>query len=119
MKWVLIIIGGIVGVLVLLGGIGYYFLSKPIDPNSEMGQEYAKRFKVSFVENCVGHANGASADEAMQQQIRSACECGAESTYQELKDVPLTEQISRLQDPDMQQKMATIMQTCMQSAGLQ
>jgi hypothetical protein len=33
MKWVLIIVGGVIGVLVLLGGIGYYFLSKPIDPN--------------------------------------------------------------------------------------
>ena len=37
MKWVLIIVGGIVGVLVLLGGVGYYFLSKPIDPNSDDG----------------------------------------------------------------------------------
>jgi len=119
MKWVLIIVGGIIGVIVVLGGIGYFFLSKPIDPNSEMGQEYAKRFKASFVENCLGQANAASADQARQQQIQSACECGAESTYQELKDVPLTEQVSSLQEPDMQQKMATIMQTCMQSAGLQ
>lgn len=45
MKWVLTIVGGIIGVLVLLGGLGYYFLSKPIDPNSQMGQDYAKGFK--------------------------------------------------------------------------
>lgn len=119
MKWVLIIVGGIVGVLVLLGGIGYYFLSKPIDPNSAMGQEYAKGFKASFVENCLGEANAAAADQAMQQQMQTACECGAEGAYQELKDVPMTEQYSRLQEPDMQQKMEAVMQTCMQNAGLQ
>jgi hypothetical protein len=119
MKWVLIIVGGIIGVLVVLGGVGYYFLSKPIDPNSDMGQEYAKGFKASFVENCVAQANAAAADPTTQQQMQSACECGAEGTYQELKDVPLTEQYSRLQEPDMQQKMGVIMQTCMQNAGLQ
>jgi hypothetical protein len=119
MKWVLIIVGGIVGVLILLGGIGYYLLSKPIDPNSDMGQEYAKGFKASFVESCLGEANATAADPTMQQQMQTACECGAEGTYQELKDVPITEQYSRLQEPDMQQKMGTIMQACMQSAGLQ
>jgi len=119
MKWVLIIIGGIVGVLVLLGGVGYYFLSKPIDPNSDIGQEYAKGFKTSFVESCLDQANAAAADQAMQQKIQGACECGAEDTYQELKGVPLTEQYSRMQEPDMQQKMGTIMQACMQNAGLQ
>jgi hypothetical protein len=119
MKWVLIIVGGIVGVLVLIGGLGYYFLSKPIDPNSDMGQEYAKGFKASFIENCLSKANAAGADSTMQQQIQSACECGSEGAYQELKDVPLTEQYSRLQEPDMQQKMGTIMHTCMQNAGLQ
>jgi hypothetical protein len=119
MKWVLIIIGGIVGVLVLLGGVGYYFLSKPIDPNSDVGQEYAKGFKSAFVENCLEQANATAADPATQQQIQSACECGAEASYQELKDVPLTEQYSRLQEPDMQQKMGTIMQGCMQNAGQQ
>jgi hypothetical protein len=100
MKWVLIIIGGIVGVLVLLGGVGYYFLSKPIDPNSDVGQEYAKGFKSAFVENCLEQANATAADPATQQQIQSACECGAEASYQELKDVPLTEQYSRLQEPE-------------------
>ena len=119
MKWVLIIVGGIVGLLVLLGGVGYYYLSKPIDPNSDIGQEYAKGYKASFVENCLGQANAAAADQTMQQQVQSACECGAEASYQELKDVPLTEQYSRLQEPDMQQKLGEIMQTCMQSAGLQ
>jgi hypothetical protein len=119
MRWVLIIGGGIVGVVVLLGGLGYYFLSKPMDPNSDMGQEYAKGFKASFVENCLGQANAAAADQATQQQIQSVCECGAEASYQELKDVPLTEQYSRLQEPDMQQTMGTIMQTCKQSVGLQ
>jgi hypothetical protein len=119
MKWVLIIVGGIIGVLVLLGGVGYYFLSKPIDPNSDMGQEYAKSFKATFVENCLGQANAAATDQTMQQQIQTACECGADGTYRELKDVPLTEQYSRLQEPDMQQKMGTIMQACMQNAGLQ
>ena len=119
MKWVLIIVGGIVGLLVLLGGAGYYFLSKPIDPNSEMGQEYAKRFQASFVENCLEQANAAAADEAMKDNIQSACECGAKGAYQELKDVPPTEQVSRLQEPDLQQKMGVIMQTCMQNAGLQ
>jgi hypothetical protein len=119
MKWVLIIGGGIVGVLVLLGGIAYYVLSKPIDPNSNMGQEYAKGFKASFVENCVSQASAAATDQAMQQKIQDACECGAEASYEELKDVPLTEQYARLQDPDMQQKMGTIMQTCLQNAGVQ
>jgi hypothetical protein len=119
MKWVLIIVGGIVGLLVLIGGLGYYFLSKPIDPNSNMGQEYAKGFKASFVENCVSQASAAATDQAMQQKIQSACECGAEASYQELKDVPLTEQYERLQEPDMQQKMGTIMQACLQQAGVQ
>jgi hypothetical protein len=119
MKWVLIILGGIVGVVVLIGGLGYYFLSKPIDPNSTMGQEYAKGFKASFVENCLGKANAAAADQTMQQQMQTACECGAEGAYQELRDVPMTEQYARLQEPDMQQKMGTIMQACMQNAGLQ
>jgi hypothetical protein len=119
MKWVLIIVGGIIGVLVLLGGVGYYFLSKPIDPNSDMGQEYAKGFKASFVESCVSQASAAAADTSMQQQIQTACECGAEGTYLEVKDIPLTEQYSRMQEPDMQAKMGTIMQTCMQDAGLQ
>ena len=119
MKWVLIILGGIVGVVVLLGGLGYYFLSKPIDPNSDMGQEYAKGFKASFVENCVTQASAAATDQATQQQIQRVCECGAEASYQELKDVPLTEQYSRLQEPEMQQKMGAIMQTCKQSVGLQ
>ena len=119
MKWVLIIVGSIVGLLVLVGGVGYYFLSKPIDPNSNMGQEYAKGYKASFVENCLSQASAATADKAMQQQIQSACECGAEASYHELKDVPLTEQYSRLQEPDMQQKLGTIMQACMQNTGLQ
>ena len=119
MKWVLIIVGGIVGLLVLLGGVGYYYLSKPIDPNSDIGQEYAKGYKASFVENCLGQANAAATDQAMQQQIQSACECGADASYEELKGVPLTEQYSRLQEPDMQQKMGEIMQACMQNAGLQ
>jgi hypothetical protein len=119
MKWVLIIGGGIVGVLVLLGGIAYYVLSKPIDPNSNVGQEYAKGFKASFVENCVSQASAAATDQAMQQKIQSACACGADASYEELEDVPLTEQYARLQDPDMQQKMGTIMQTCLQNAGVQ
>ena len=85
MKWVLIILGSIVGVIVLIGGLGYYFLSKPIDPNSNIGQEYAKGFKTSFVESCLGRANAAAADQAMQQQMQTACECGAEGTYHELK----------------------------------
>ena len=119
MKWVLIIIGGIIGVLVLLGGIGYYFLSKPIDPNSEMGQEYAKAFKASIAESCVSQINASGADATMQQQVQTACECSAEGTYQEIKDLPMTEQIARLQEADMQQKVGEIMQTCMQNAGLQ
>ena len=119
MKWVLIIVGGIVGLLVLLGGVGYYYLSKPIDPNSDIGQEYAKGYKASFVENCLGQANAAAADQTMQQQVQSACECGAEASYQELKDVPLTEQYARLEEPDMKQKIGEIMQACMQNAGLQ
>lgn len=119
MKWVLIIVGGIIGVLILLGGIGYYFMSKPIDPNSDMGQEYAKAFKANIAENCVSQINAAGADTSMQQQVQAACECHAESTYQEIQGLPMTEQISRLQEPDMQQKMGEIMQTCMQNAGLQ
>jgi hypothetical protein len=31
----------------------------------------------------------------------------------------MTEQIARLQEADMQQKVGEIMQTCMQNAGLQ
>ena len=119
MKWVLIILGGIVGVIVLIGGLGYYFLSKPIDPNSDIGREYAKGFKTTFVESCLGRANAAAADQVTQQQMQTACECGAEGTYHELKDVPLTEQYARLEEPDMQQKMGEIMQACMQNAGLQ
>ena len=119
MKWVLIILGGIVGVIVLIGGLGYYFLSKPIDPNSDIGREYAKGFKDSFVESCLDRANAAAADQAAQQQMQIACECGADGTYDELRDVPLTEQYSRLQEPEMQQKIGEIMQACMQNAGLQ
>lgn len=119
MKWVLIIVGGIVGLLVLIGFVGYYYLSKPMDPNSDMGREYARSFKASFVESCIVEANAAAADQATQQKIQSACDCGAEASYEELKDVPLTEQYARLQEPDMQQKMGTIMLTCLQSAGVQ
>jgi hypothetical protein len=113
MKMVLIIVGGIVGLLVLIGGLGYYILGKPIDPDSDLGQGYAKGFKESFVENCVSQATAAVADQAVRQKIQSACECGAEASYEELKDVPVTEQYARLQEPDMQQKIGTIMQTCL------
>ena len=53
----------------------------------------------------------------MQQQMQTACECGAEGAYQELKDVPMTEQYSRLQEPDMQQKMGAIMQRACRTPG--
>ena len=119
MKWVLIIVGGIIGVIVLLGGVGYYFMSKPIDPNSDMGQQYATAFKGSIAENCVNQIKASGADASLQPQIQAACDCHAEGTYQEIKDLPMTEQISRLQEPDMQQKVGEIMQRCMQSAGLQ
>lgn len=118
MKWVLIILGSIVGVIVLIGGLGYSSRSRPIDPSSNMGQEYAKGFKASFVENRLTQANAAAADSAIQQQIQSACECGAEASYHEFKDVPPTEQYARLKEPDMQQKMGTIMQTTMRNAVL-
>ena len=120
MKWVLIIVGGLVGLLILIGGVGYYFLSKPMDPNSAMGQEYAQSFKASFIESCAQQAQAAAgSDPEMVQKIQTACECGADASYLELKDVPVTEQFSRMQDPEMQQKIGAIMQTCMQNAGLQ
>ena len=39
------------------------------------------------------------------------------AAYHEIKDVPLTEQYSRLQEPDMQQKMGAIMQTACRTPG--
>jgi hypothetical protein len=55
----------------------------------------------------------------MRQKFKAACQCGAEASYQEIKDIPVTEQYSHLQEPAMQQKMSTIMGNCIQSVGLQ
>jgi hypothetical protein len=118
-KWILMGIFGVAGLVILLGGVGWFILSKPVDPNSAVGQGYAQGFKTSFVESCVEQANKAVLEEAMREKIKTACQCGAEASYQEFKDIPVTQQYSKMQEPAMQQKIASIMQGCMQSSGLQ
>jgi hypothetical protein len=119
-KWILIGVFGIIGLVVLLAAVGWFVFSRPVDPNSAVGRGYAEGFKSSFVDSCLGQVNAvAGADEAMRQKFKAACQCGAEASYQEIKDIPVTEQYSHLQEPAMQQKMSTIMGNCIQSVGLQ
>jgi hypothetical protein len=118
-KWILIGALGIVGLLILLGGVGWFVLSKPIDPDSAVGQRYAEGFRTSFLETCIERASAGSSDQAVLQKMTAVCECGAEASYQEFKDVPVTEQLSRLQEPEAQQKITDIMTNCMQNAVAQ
>jgi hypothetical protein len=117
-----VVIGIAVGValVALLGWAGWRILNKRIDPNSDMGKTYAESFKKSFVENCAtqieAHGTG---DQDWHRKVGALCQCGADASYEELKNVSVPEQYAQLQTPEMKQKLGDILKVCAQKVGLQ
>jgi|SRR5262245_13297572 len=109
-----------VGVIALLGWSGWRLANKPLDPNSETGKAYAENFKKSFIDNCATqietHGTG---DQERHQKVEALCQCGADASYEELKNVSVPEQYAQLQTPEMKQKLGDILKTCAQKVGFQ
>jgi len=109
-----------IGLVALFGWAGWRILDRPIDPNSETGKLYAENFKKSFVENCATQIESHGAgDQEWHQKVGALCQCGADASYEELKDVSMPEQYAQLQTPEMKQKLGGILKACAQKVGLQ
>jgi len=118
-----VVVGIVVGVglVALFGWAGWRIVNKPIDPSSAMGQNYAESFKKSFLESCTTQAEArtGSADQDRHQKVVAACQCGADASYEEFKNVPVPEQYALIHKPEMQQKIGAIMKACAQKVALQ
>ena len=122
MKWVAIIIGGLVLVVVLVSGIGFYFMNQRgvdlSDPN------VASNFKDGFYKSCVTSAQkaleqkGIAANDQQTRTLQNICSCASDQTLQilsERKGMSLVEMTkAMISDPEVK----SAMQTCAAQNGV-
>jgi hypothetical protein len=119
-KGVMIGIAAAVGLVALFGWAGWRILTKPIDPSSATGQNYAENFRKSFADECTAKLDALGGeDQDRHRKVVTVCQCGADGSYEEFRNLPVPEQFAQLQSPEMQHKIGEILKACAQKVGLQ
>jgi len=104
----------------LFAWAAWHIFTKPLDPNSTTGQNYAENFRKSFAEECTSKLDAlGGGDEDRHKKVMTVCACGADGSYEEFKDLPVPEQFTQLRSQEMQHKIGDILKACAQKAGLQ
>lgn len=121
MKWILIGLAAVAAIIVGFFALGWYTMSKPIDPNSSAGQAYSESFKKEFAASCQTESEKAvgTIDDATRAKFTTLCTCAADAVYEQYKDQPPSKLLAIATDQAAQEAIGRIMVECGQQAGLQ
>jgi hypothetical protein len=121
MKWVVIGIAGVVGIIAICFAAWHTLKLDTGRP------EFITEYKSNFTRSCAAgaeqsiSASGGTVDDKLKSMLHDLCACGADVSaeeFQKKEGLTMADMMNLQDDPAFKQKITEIMQACRQKLGM-